>query len=368
MKKKKIFVNGYADNNLGDDLFFDQLFTRYPNSDFYMNLEKVPESLNKYSNCTFIFKQKGDFFKFLSQMDVYVLIGGSMFQEPNSFTTMITRWLKTFILFIFLKFKKVKISCIGFNFGPIRTKTFIRLYKILFGLADYLSVRDEATFNLFKDNKKMHHYPDIVFGSQNIEMVIKKRESLGISIMDFGPNIPFQQEYNTFMIQLLKKIDKSIPVNIYGFQNSQEISDEQVINSILLGLDRNVNVILYNGTNLHEFIKSYGSNCLTVTTRFHSVVLSLLNKQRFLSVNYNIKVDNLLNMLDVTYPQVSIRDLAKKNEIINYSKMVNSFFEKKQYQESDSLSQAKINLYKKEANKHFEFLDKILISSSDTVS
>jgi len=361
MTKKKVFINGYADDNLGDDIFFDLLFTKYPQADFYFNVKGVPNNLKQYSNCKVIYKQKIEFFKFLSQMDIYLLIGGSMFQESNSFKLMISKWIKNLILFLYLRMKSVKIACIGFNFGPVRTKAFLNLYRILFEIPNYLSVRDEDTYKLFKKNSKFHYYPDIVFGISNSLMSKKKLQSLGVSIMDFGPNVSFQKEYNEFIAQVLNNVDSSIPINIYGFQNSKTISDITVINDVLRKVDRLVNVMLYDGNNLKEFIGSYGANTYAITTRFHSLVLSLLNQQATLSIKYNIKVTNLLKMVNTSTSQVSISDLSNGDIAVSCATKINNFFKDEELARQSLVDWSKIESYKKYSTKHFEYLDELLI-------
>lgn len=358
--KKKVFVNGYADDNFGDDIFFDLLLNRYPETDFYFNLIHTPNHLKQYPNCKVVYKKKRDLLTFLGETDLYLLIGGSMFQESNHFLAMFKRWLKTLLVFLYLRFKGIKIVCIGFNFGPIRTKAFLQLYRLLFKIPTYLSVRDDATYQLFKKNPKFHYYPDMAFSLQETKIESDKTKSLGVSLMDFGPAVSFQTAYNQFMVSVLNEIDCSIPITIYGFQNTSKISDKQSINSVLQQVKRDVQVELYNGYNFKEFLASYGKNSYIITTRFHSLVLALLNQQNISCIEYNVKVSNLLNMLKLRVPRINVSDLNKRSLALACAKEINIFFKNLDLNQSTLSNTIDVEQLKDLATKHFEYLDKIL--------
>lgn len=56
MKKLKVYIFAYAKNNLGDDIFLKILVEKYPDINFYINIEqeKYMTLLHKYPNVTII--------------------------------------------------------------------------------------------------------------------------------------------------------------------------------------------------------------------------------------------------------------------------------------------------------------------------
>lgn len=358
---KKVFVDGYHANNLGDDLFFKLLLERYPNTCFIFNHSDDDPALLAFPNIKLINVSRSQLLSELREIDVYLLIGGSMFQEVESKKIWIRRWLSLLARSFILKLFRKKIVFIGFNFGPYKTKLFLNLYKILFRFINYLSVRDEFTFKLLKNNKKVKFYPDLVFGLNDDKYqrrVVDKSKSLGISVMDFGANIDFQKEYESMVIEIINGIDSKIPVKLFGFQKSYEIDDSTVINRISGRINKKVKSFQYIGNNTDVFLKEYYDNMLAITTRFHSLVLSLKANQDVISFDYNMKVTNLRHMLHLESSSISIDDILKHSDrkVNMLVDEINDYFSKNEG------NNKYINLVElsKAAEKHFEYLDIIL--------
>lgn len=355
---KKVFVDGYHANNLGDDLFFKLLLERYPNTCFIFNHSDDAPALLAFPNIKLINVSRSQLLSELREIDVYLLIGGSMFQEVESKKIWIRRWLSLLARSFILKLFRKKIVFIGFNFGPYKTKLFLNLYKILFRFINYLSVRDEFSFELLKNNKKVKFYPDLVFGLNDDKYqrrAIDRTRSLGISIMDFGSNVDFQEEYEAMIIEIINGVDSTIPIKLFGFQKFNEIDDSIVINRILDKSNKKIKYFQYTGNNTDAFLKEYYDNMLVITTRFHSLVLSLKACQDVISFDYNIKVTNLRQMLDLKSSSISIDDITphsnkKVRLLINE---INKYFFK------GKKKSAAVNLIElsKAAEKHFEYLD-----------
>ena len=84
----KVFVNAYLENNLGDDLFFDNLKNRYKANKYYImsSSMKKEEDVVVYKN-KFINRiiRRFELKKFLtSKCDAIVSIGGSMYMEQKN--------------------------------------------------------------------------------------------------------------------------------------------------------------------------------------------------------------------------------------------------------------------------------------------
>lgn len=349
---KKALVGAYIDNNLGDDLFIKGLVDRYRNVEFSFNYANSSIILQRKSN---VKKVELDFFKILKNVrnyDVFILIGGSMFQQIGSPFRWFKNWLSLYLTVFCFRLMRKKVVFMGFNFGPYDSKIFFYLHRLLFRLVNYLSVRDEKTYSLFDQNKHIHFYPDIVFGLKvEEEAATKKKDNIGISIMDFGSNVTFQRQYENFLVDVLKGIDKAFTINVYTFQNSKTINDDMVAQRVLRKVNRDVNIYNYNGKNLQEILNSFSKNEFVLSSRFHSLVLALIFKQSFVSVSYNIKIDNLLSFIGLDSLKIKPQDLGNRGCVLDTIKKIN---ERKKIQFNE-----KITNLDAEAVKHFEYLDKL---------
>lgn len=75
----KVLLQGYLDNNIGDDLFFDTILTTFPEITFYTEINNllIKETFKDFNNLKFI--EGGINNELLDQIDSCVKIGGSMF-------------------------------------------------------------------------------------------------------------------------------------------------------------------------------------------------------------------------------------------------------------------------------------------------
>lgn len=357
---KKIYVEGYPQNNLGDDLFFQLLLSRYPKDMFFFNKANNSKILNSFKNVRLIDEEIKSIILHIKKFDAFLLIGGSMFQEVGTRRIWFKRWLILFIELLILKLNRKKIVFIGFNFGPYKSKVFLRLYKLLFSLVDYLSVRDEYTFNLLKENSRVHYYPDIVFSLNNDAFLSKyQRSSLAISVMDFGLNNPAQFVYEKFIVDVINGINPNIEVNLYGFQLSKEINDKLAIDRVNEKLRRKINIIQYDGSNMNDLIESYYCNSFALTTRFHSLVLSLKAQHKIISISYNVKVDNLQQALQLKNTFISLKQLKDKRTQIKVVDEINGFFSTHIDRKIQINNNPEFN-FEKDAKKHFEYIDNML--------
>lgn len=353
---KRIFVLGYPNNNLGDDLFFKILLERYPKTEFIFNHASESKILSSYDNAKKINLSGMRKLKYLAKVNAYLLIGGSMFQEVLSPKKWIKGTIHLLIELIMLRMLKKKITFIGFNFGPYKTRLFLTMNKIVFKFVDYLSVRDKETFDLLKKNKKVHFAPDIVFGLNDIKLTDKdKDKSIAVSVMDFGPNVNFQQEYEDFLVKVLNSLNNNIKINLFGFQYSNEIDDFTVAQRVRGRLNKNnISIIQYTGSNMSGFLKMYYKNEFAISSRFHSLVLSLKAGQKIISIDYNIKVENLKKTFDLKNTFISPADfdnLKALNEVINE---INTWAVNKPKKMTFYMNMEHV---KKESEKHFWLLD-----------
>ncbi|MFC6169391.1 polysaccharide pyruvyl transferase family protein [Loigolactobacillus jiayinensis] len=352
---KKILVEGYANSNLGDDLFFTLLVNRYKKIQFIFNIKHETKLLKSFTNVITKHYQLVDLLIHIYQFDYFVVIGGSLFQQSKG-KAWFKWWLGLWLKVLLFKIQRKKVIFMGFNFGPYYSKTFFLLFKFLFYQVDYLSVRDNETLNLFKKNKKVHLFPDMVFSLPNIVEHETKRRSLAVSVMDFGPEKTFQKSYEEFLIKIINGISSDIDITLYGFQVSSTVNDEAVINRIKSRVNHPVSFLCYDENNIDSFLMDYSKNFFSITCRFHSLILSLKAKQQIISIDYNIKVGSLLKTLKIQNMNVQVNEFNDKLIIDKIIKKIN----KAEVMDNNYLSNDELENIIAESSKHFSYLDDLI--------
>lgn len=349
----KVLVKVYANYNLGDDLFLHLLFKRYPTVTFrliapdsyefflkhYHNVERVSEPhLNlpwlmivrlfrlfycyRLSGCVLRRKWIKLFQDESLTSDAYLYIGGSIFMqhEPrlllqDSLNKLINEYFdKSYI--------------IGANFGPYVRQSYLVYYRDeVFPRYTDVCFRDTYSSHLFKELKNVHVASDIVFNLPPLN-VEKNYKSVGISVMDFT-NRPGIQNINSLFVEKIVDAIESLSKEGYSFtlysfceREGDEIAIRNIQNK--LSDSKLVKTCYYRG-NIGAFLSDYATVETMVTTRFHSMILSLVFKQQLLPLIYSDKVMNVLADLNYKDNLYHINDIGLYNvtEAIRMARIVN---------------------------------------------
>lgn len=327
---KKIFIDAYTRLNLGDDLFVKVLCERYPSSQFTIashkeyatpfhaikNLEvaSIPRyidgimsKLNVDYRVSSSIKNKQ-----AKKNDATVIIGGSIFIEPNNWQehikknqNLVNQSNSTYIL--------------GSNFGPYQRKNFYEAYGELFSIVDDVCFRDESSYSKFKHLPTVRTAPDVVFSMDTEANATKSAnlndKSIVISVIDLSWRedlTEYQDEYEQSIIDISKSlIQKGYKVVLMSF--CQYEGDEEAILRILhQAKDENLTSYFYNG-DIEESMYILNKSSGIIATRFHSMIIGwIFNKPVFPFV-YSNKTLNVLNDIEFEGYYLEIENIASIN-------------------------------------------------------
>lgn len=347
---KKIVVDAYFMNNLGDDLFLDTLISRYPNVKFSFLTPNLTYIKYFANNPQIEIINNRSLIKKINEFDSYITIGGSMFQQPKG-------WLKLWFIFSFkiflFRIKNKRTYLIGCNFGPVKSKIYLFLYNSIFKFVDYISVRDKASSDLLTTKAgNVHLHPDIVFSLDKKYRINVEKKYIGISLMDFGGK-PFDREYQLFMIKIINNLAENNKIRIFSFQDTEHISDMRIINSIIKKVNteniQNIEIVNYQG-DIQDTLNKLNECRSFLATRFHSMILSIIFSIPVIALNYNEKVKNTIDSLKLQAYYINMENLHDKiGQVQDF--LINA------ENHTDNINLKKMIALYNEALKHFEELD-----------
>lgn len=291
----KIFLDVYLDNNLGDDLMIMGLMDRFPNHTYYA-VSEVPEVLKTYSNYTNVkFIAYKDKRKIAIECDVYITLGGSVFQF-KSLKSLINRFRKISILKS-AKRKGAKILTIGSNVGPFDIPLSTKALNMELKLNDYITVRDKYSYDYVKkvfDN--VSYADDIVFEMLERENLMKK-DSIGIStytiMNDNEMNEKLKNAYLKFVDQCFVD-DNDVKIYLFAFDTLNENDLECALFIKDNRPEYNITIVSYMG-NKDEFLNIFKRCGKLLAMRFHSAILAEIYNIPYTPIAYSNKMSNYIS-------------------------------------------------------------------------
>jgi len=336
---KIISLWGYAEQNLGDDLFFQTLVKRYPHVHFFQYAHKDYQSQYwQEENVTILplwqkslwLRMPVSYPKRGGKNGAQVIIGGSIFQEDEA-------WRKNKEHYQKIMMTKQPVFIMGSNVGPIKSQSFTQDIKQIFQSAQAVSLRDKASKDSFNDLSHVSQAPDLILTRKEKANLIPN--TLGISVIDQG------EAYSKTIAKWVKKaVEAGYKVTLFSF--SKKLGDETAIEKILTRLDKKtrdtVECCFYKG-NITETLFAFSQMETMIATRFHATILGVVFKQKIFSVIYSDKTANVLAELPHRIPSVRVEDI----EDLSFEEII------KQTQNQDFDWQET----KKQAQVHFQALD-----------
>lgn len=312
----KFWLWFYADRNFGDDVMVKMLLEQLPEHEFYLQVEREKRFLLRSLLSTYQNLHISDPHKIYVQRKRgfygVINIGGSIFQmhtHPHGLGV-IRRSLKNLVS----KLSGLKVFVIGSNIGPIRYPYDIILPWIL-KVPDVLTVRDYYSFELARNVRGINEtafFPDMVFGYDALKPSKKTQNCLGISVYDSRNPL-----YNYYFCRFIAKLSDMYventgdEVRLFAFETGTHRNDLSCAYSILhmVQNSRMIRIIPYIG-DVFEFAKEFSKCNTIIPVRFHSLVLALKFKRKFLPISYSIKSLNLLHDLGYSGPIVHYNNIS----------------------------------------------------------
>ncbi|HJC99921.1 MAG TPA: polysaccharide pyruvyl transferase family protein [Candidatus Dwaynia gallinarum] len=361
--RKNIIVNGYWNNNLGDDLFMKILAEKFPNYNFIIVMNtSLNNPFKEIKNIKYVFQHESLYTKiadritnkfnivlpntvrslFLKQRkksSVFIDLGGSIFILPKFgmgslyyFRKLVEKSFKYYVV-------------MGSNFGPYYHKYQLKKYQHLLLNAYSVTFRDRNSVSLISSKQRennIHYCPDLVF-TLNVDKYKLDSEYTLISVKSFSDN-DVNKKYNDFIIHFIKKnIKKRKKMVLMSFcENEGDYDNAQCIYNKLNDFDKKY-VQIYNHQNIEDSLKIIANADKIIATRYHAMILAWIFKKPVFVISYSEKIENVIKDIAPNQAFTNLNDI-NENTFVRFTKYPKDYF----------------NNMCLNANKHFDVLTKIM--------
>ena len=362
---KKVFLNAYTCQNLGDDLFVHTITKRYPDVKFYLWSGVTNISTFRRLTNLKVINNDSRYIRLLHKIrpslvsryrskkeqscEAVVYIGGSLFIEYDNWETILTWWD--------FEAKNRNFFVMGANFGPYKTEAYRESLSKIFSYMKDVCFRDEYSFSMFCDNPKVRYAPDILLGIEMPERTDFKK-SVFVSVIDCqdkseGVNqfSVFEDQYLSFIFCAIKSF-LSAGYHIFLASFCKAEGDENAIHKLLSKFDMSVaqtdiDVINYDGTNSDEMLQTISNSDYVLASRFHAAILGFAARKPVLPVVYSDKTIHVL------------RDFHFKGRVIDL-RCLKSVSTEILIQEKEKQLFDRIDYYREKSYEQFAVLDRQL--------
>lgn len=333
---KKVLVHGYTMDNLGDDLFFRVLASRYPDVLFYLPTLNV-HYREKYADLPNL--KVIDFFGIsnvtthkvyvlpklysrcnIKKFDAIVCIGGSLFIDRKNPTPKdrIEAENYSFICDWEIAEKAgVPYFVLGANWGPCYNDYFLDYFSRAFDSLTDLCFRDSYSLNLFSEKRSARQTGDILMGSSIVLDAVrgaKKKKQIAVSVIDAArksENGCSSQAYEAKLAELCAEfVQKGYEIVLMSFCKSER--DEEAIGRIMERLDRKDHVHILNyHNNWQALLQTMAESEVILASRFHATVLGWTVGTPVYSILYGNKALHLMEDCSVAEGYVFLDDVEQ---------------------------------------------------------
>lgn len=344
---KKVYLNAYVKNNLGDDLFIYEICKRYPDVRFILEGNKRFKKALRLRNLCFIsndtlgyelineilckVKKTSISNMLASKCCQKVMIQGSAFQGSITKADQIKDFFEDAYI-------------LGVNFGPYRNDCYRLKMQDKFKKTKDICFRDKASYELFSHLPQVRYSPDIILGMKFPGY--RSKNYIVISVMDLSySSRPFEVKkyaavYKDTLLSICKQILKNTSYNIVLMSFCAEEGDLHTCNKLAecLASER---VHIYNHTNIIKSVRLLGESKGIVASRFHSMILAWRLGRPCWAIVYGEKMEHVVR-------DFSFANCCSLNELedLQVSSVLAALEEK-----VDALRMP---------NRHFDMLDRVL--------
>jgi polysaccharide pyruvyl transferase WcaK-like protein len=252
-------------------------------------------------------------FRRLRNVDVLMVTGSNQFLDnfggPWAFPYTLLKWS------LLAKLAGAKVIYVSVGAGPIDRRLSKLLIRLALLFSDYTSFRDKPSQELIHSvgfRAPSAVYPDLAFSLENIPKTSIEIENgrkgelptVAINVMPMYSGYywctPDPARYQRYLARLAGFSAQLLRQGYPLFFWATQLRDEEAIDDLLVllsehdGIDTTSNELVRKSRTVDELLEVLHVPDITVPTRFHGTVLSLLSKKAVLAIAYYRKTHDLM--------------------------------------------------------------------------
>ena len=325
---KKVLVSGYIGfNNFGDEAIFYSLSNHLKKLEFDVSVLCSNKNIvkEKYDVKTYNFKKPFEIIKAIFNCDILISGGGSLLQNKTSNFSLF--YYLSILLIAKLLFKKTIIFAQGIE--PINGKLQTFITKSVLKTVNFISVRDENSFNLLKSWKlNPVLVSDPIYSIIENIKISNKRKGIIIQLREFK-NI--NESFLEDLANALPKNKIQDDINVFSFQD--EI-DEKICKKFIKILENKGIIANYiPNKSIKETIEIVNNSKYMISTRLHGVLISHALKVKTFALIYDKKLETFAKELNIKAINLDNYDKEELKNKINF--LLNNEDKTKNYRKFD---------------------------------
>ena len=286
-----ILLNGYFDKNFGDDAMQEMIVSHFSEHDFYPNCNQreMLAHLEKYENV--------HIGENIPKVDLFLNVIGTGFLYQTRFAKV----TKLFEVLFKKKQKYPRMALVDCSTEHFTSKTEKWLVKYGISQYDFITCRDDITYQFLKKNIKkasISKFNDIIFAGDYKNT--SERSFLGIAPVNRAKsdkNYTYYKELATFADDYIDQNKKYVKLFAFDCGNENDALAATCIKNIMRNKE-SVKIVAYN-SNTDEFVKEFCECEMIIGSRFHSIVLAVLNGINTIAVYDNEKIDRICHEFNI---------------------------------------------------------------------
>jgi len=311
--------------------------------------------------------------KCIANADIFISGGGGLLQDSTGRGLSILYYLG---LILMAKVVRVPVMVYAQGIGPVKNTFNHLLIRWIFNQVDLITLRDNQSRELLRrigiDKPAMHVNadPSFLLKKNNFNEILANIPTLkeffcgdnqlivGISVRRCkGNNDDLKRKFARISNELIRKYKAKII--FIPFHAGEDVSFSKEIIELIEKRDQTY--LLENNFKPETLITVISRLSFMFGIRLHSIMFSCLMQVPFIALNYDPKIKNFVNNLELSKLLIDLEDLSLKS----IQKKVEYIIENNK--EIKKLLSAQVRLLKEKANSNNELLFRLLESGKESL-
>ena len=182
--------------------------------------------------------------------------------------------------------------------GPFRTKKSLKIAKKTLDLIDFISVRDQASYDLVKKlcpEKNVEIWRDPVL-LEEYDCVCSESKAIGVNVY-FGASKGLHKKAEEGFVSLIRYLRESYSdYTIKLF--SSELTDIEHIIKVKEHFEADPLVVVEQIKKTDDLFEMYKSVDVVLGTRMHTIITAMISKKAVTSISWQAKVESLIEYFE----------------------------------------------------------------------